>query len=693
MRLTQRSFTAGEVSPSVGARADLDWYSAALSECKNAYVRSQGGVYNREGTLYIDESRSYNDDEVRLIPFSFNKDQSYILVLTRKVIEIVYKDSFIHLPGTTDRLHIVTPFENIWNISRSGFADTMTMVDGVVAPQVLKRYSHTDWRISAIDFSVSTEKPNSLSITRANEESGSKDYSYAVTAIGLDDVESLAKEGRISTKPITSEQQMVITVGLFPKDKVESYNIYKSISPGSKIYGFIGSCKNDFPGGHGNFSGKFNDYNYEPDLLLSPPLDNKPFEQVNDRPRSCSFYQQRRIFASTNNDPQKIFCTEIGNISSMRYSKPSKPTDAIIQEVVSNSINRIRHILNLGGLLLLTSEGEMKVTAGQDSVLTPATFGAKVISSYGSSNVVPAQVRDTTIFSQEQGARLIGLNLDNQSTSVNSDIIGNDLSIRAEHIFQGKKIVDMSYCKEPYNILWCVLDDGTMAGLTYNREHRVWGFHRHETQGKYRTVATISNGNTSSTYMVVERNANGVTKHYVERMVEREDTNLVDCFFLDSGKTYRSQTPITVLTGLTYLNGLVVSILADGNVISGKVVSGGSVTLDFPAKVIHVGLPYVTELTTLEIDSARNTMKGRKKNVNSIVFGLYQTRGVKAGQSGQPLVELKERTDDKESISLKTGDANLVIKRGWENSGKIKILHDDPLPFGLISITPEFGVE
>lgn len=694
MKLTQRSFTAGEVSPSVGARADLDWYNAALSKCKNAYVRAQGGVYNREGTYYIGECVSSGDDDVRLISFSFSKDESYILVVTNKVIEVIYKDSFVTVTGSTNRVHVVTPFEKPWDISHSGFADTMTMVDGVNLPQVLKRYSHNDWRIEPIDFSVSTAAPSNIYMDRGTVESGSKKYAYAATAVGVNGIESLAKEGNVTTKPITSEIPMVIRAGFATKDEVESYNIYKSLSPESKIYGYIGSCKNDFIDAESHLVGEFFDYNYAPDVALSPPLDNEPFKDADNRPSACSFYQQRRIFASTKNDPQKIFCTETGDISSMRYSRPNKPTDAIIQEVVSNSIDRIRHIINFGGLLLLTSQGEIKVTEGADFVLTPATFGAKVISSYGSSTVVPAKVSDTVIFSQDQGARLVGLNIDRQSLSVDGNVLGNDLSIRAEHIFKGRTIRDITYCKEPYHIVWCVLDDGTIAGLTYNREHKVWGFHRHETQGGYVSAATIPSHNISGTYFVVERMVGGNKKHYVERMVKREDTNIEDCFYVDCGLSYDMSTPATVMSNLSHLEGLDVSILADGNVIYGKKVSGGSVTLDFPAKKVHVGLPYITELSTLSIDNASNTMRGRDKNVNSIVFDLYQTRGIKAGQVGKTLIELKPRDkDDGVSIKLKTGDAKLVIKRGWNSRGKIEIRHDYPLPFALISITPEFGVE
>ena len=49
----QPSFAAGELSPALYGRVDLQKYSVGLSKCRNAYVQQYGGVSNRPGTLYI----------------------------------------------------------------------------------------------------------------------------------------------------------------------------------------------------------------------------------------------------------------------------------------------------------------------------------------------------------------------------------------------------------------------------------------------------------------------------------------------------------------------------------------------------------------------------------------------------------------------------------------------------------------
>ena len=56
----------------------------------------------------------------------------------------------------------------------------------------------------------------------------------------------------------------------------------------------------------------------------------------------------------------------------------------------------------------------------------------------------------------------------------------------------------MSYNQEPDSILWCVRDDGVLAGLTYQRSENVIAWHRHKLGG------TFGAGASATGYGVVE---------------------------------------------------------------------------------------------------------------------------------------------------------------------------------------------
>jgi hypothetical protein len=76
----QKSFSAGEISPEMVARTDLDGYHSALKTCLNFIVSPTGDVKNRAGTKFVKETKN-PADRVRLLSFTFNKDQSYCLEL------------------------------------------------------------------------------------------------------------------------------------------------------------------------------------------------------------------------------------------------------------------------------------------------------------------------------------------------------------------------------------------------------------------------------------------------------------------------------------------------------------------------------------------------------------------------------------------------------------------------------------
>ena len=61
--------------------------------------------------------------------------------------------------------------------------------------------------------------------------------------------------------------------------------------------------------------------------------------------------------------------------------------------------------------------------------------------------------------------------------------IAPDMTLLAEHITEGG-IVDVDYAQEPDSIYWAVRADGTLLGLTYQREEDVIGWHRHIIGGK-----------------------------------------------------------------------------------------------------------------------------------------------------------------------------------------------------------------
>ena len=74
----QTNFTAGQLSPRLHGRVDINKYNNGLKTQKNAYSLPHGGVVRRGGFRYVAGVKT-NSTKVRLVRFEFSVTQAYIL--------------------------------------------------------------------------------------------------------------------------------------------------------------------------------------------------------------------------------------------------------------------------------------------------------------------------------------------------------------------------------------------------------------------------------------------------------------------------------------------------------------------------------------------------------------------------------------------------------------------------------------
>lgn len=148
------------------------------------------------------------------------------------------------------------------------------------------------------------------------------------------------------------------------------------------------------------------------------------------------------------------------------------------------------------------------------------------------------------------------------------------------------------------------------------------------------------------------------------------------------------------VSGLDHLEGETVAILADADVHPQKEVVGGTVLLDYPAGVVHVGLPYRAMIETLEInDPGQPTLRNTKKLMHRIGLIVRNTRGIQVGSHLDHLDELPQREFEAwgENTSPLTGFGRVDITAQWGvDAGKLYIVSDDPLPAEILAIVPTF---
>ena len=76
-RVGQAVFAKGEISEELVARFDVASYGTALRKANNVVVLKYGGVAKRPGLRLV--SQVYKDEGVRLMPFQYSLEQTYII--------------------------------------------------------------------------------------------------------------------------------------------------------------------------------------------------------------------------------------------------------------------------------------------------------------------------------------------------------------------------------------------------------------------------------------------------------------------------------------------------------------------------------------------------------------------------------------------------------------------------------------
>lgn len=432
------------------------------------------------------------------------------------------------------------------------------------------------------------------------------------------------------------------------------------------------------------------DDNVQADTTQSPPDDIISLNgDASDYPATTTYHEQRRWFAGTDGKPQVLWATRTGTESNLTSSIPSRDADAMELRVASGQYNRIRHLVALSDLIAFTAGGEFRIYSEGAPAITPTSVSIKPQGYAGASNVQPVVTTGSILYVQAQGSRIRELSYSWEANAYRTV----DVSIMAPHRFNGFTITDLAYGRAPDSICWAVRNDGVLLGLTYVPDQQVYGWHAHDTDGAFESVCVVPEGGEDVLYVVVRRKIGANQLRYIERLRSRIFTDQADAFFVDSGLTYEGQ-PVTTLSGLSHLEGKTVDILADGAVHPRRVVSGGSITLEYPASKVHVGLPITSDLRTLPLalEGAQAVGQGTIKNVNKVHLRVSQSSVVKAGPDFTRLREYPARAVSDPYGSppaLRDGELTLPIDPSWNQDAAVCVRQDLPLPLTVLSMTLE----
>mgnify|MGYP000237487578 CR=1 FL=1 len=296
------------------------------------------------------------------------------------------------------------------------------------------------------------------------------------------------------------------------------YNVYKRVGGTSgDTPGFIGRSKGGF----------FTDDNILPDMSITPPAGEDPFDEEGNYPSSVDYYQQRKIYSGTVARPQTTWMSRIGTENNMMQSLPVRDDDSINFRLAGREQNAIKFMIALQNLVLFSENAEWVVSSVSGAALTPSTIAVMQQSSVGCADVKPVVSGNSILFVQAGSNRVMQMEYNFNAQAYSPE----DVSMLAFHLFENHHIVSMVIERGIFPVLWCVRDDGVLLGLTYAPKQNVIAWHRHDVGGEVKWATSTKEQSGVAVYLAVSRD--GVM------CIERMDnySNWRDRSYFDALKT------------------------------------------------------------------------------------------------------------------------------------------------------------
>ena len=400
-------------------------------------------------------------------------------------------------------------------------------------------------------------------------------------------------------------------------------------------------------------------------------------------PKLCTFYQDRFVVAATDSKPNFIWFSRTGDYPNFGVEKVEGTiTDdsAITMPVINRKMCEIRHLVPANDLIILTSGNEWIVRG--DKTITPTNCNLKTQTQRGALSCEPQFIGNRCVFVQERGGTVRDMGYSYES----DNYTGQDLTLFVKTLVKGHLAVTSAYAQDPDSIIYYVRDDGQLNCLTYIPEQKVYGWSHFVTNGKYRYVESVAEGEQDTIYFVVDRVINNKSVKCIERSIPlyTEDNSdvFLDCYVkvANSIKTDYINAP--------HLVGQMVDIVIDGQQMPSRVVPPtGVIKLDGKANVITVGLPYTTKIKIPNVEQQINdgTLQGRVATVSRVVLRMYKSFGGKVGRTFDRMDDITLPPNE-----LFTGDKPVILPKmgiNYSTDTSICIKHSDPFPFNLLSIT------
>lgn len=586
MRSTILAANAGELSPKMISRIDVDQYQKGCKKLQNFFVTPYGAIERRPGTEFIGYAQSEN---IRLIRFVFSADIAFICEFGEKYIKF-------YRHGKEVGLILESPYtyNDLAKLKYIQSADVMILVHPDYPVYELKRIEENIFKLEEKVFKyppmLDINSDNNKTMRVIAQQTGDVELSKGTEVKVLCNREEFTEDSIGSYYQLThvrSENELnadfnknyatdVIEIygawtfsthGTWTgtlyiersDDLGESWQIFKTCTSAKdsnytdsfeefeeEIYyrlrmadyvqsdtGTMKFCRAKISNPEFMVKGvvqitEYIDTNQANGIISKRIYSQNPtnewaegvFSKRNGYPVTAVFYEERLVLAGNKKQPNRIFFSRTNEWDNFLIG--ANANDGIDITLSSDTVNEIVWLNAQNSLAVGTLDSEWILTTADGAPLSPTNLPSTMLQSVFGSAVIPAFLAgDTVIFVQRKNRKLREFiySNDKQGYAV------SDLTAMAEHITESG-IKEVALQQLPDTIIWCVLNDGTIATLTYERTQGVTGWAKQLFDGEVRSIAVLPTADgEDEVYLAIARD-NGF---FIEKMSARDSNNYIDC--------------------------------------------------------------------------------------------------------------------------------------------------------------------
>ena len=721
----QSNFSTGELDPLVRARIDLAQYNNALAKATNIVIQPQGGLRRRPGSKYITELSSAAADGVRLVPFEFNVNDSYMLCFTNNRMHVIKDGIQITNINGSGNPYLTTTITSamlssiVWTQS----ADTMIIVQEDLQPQLLVRgATDSSWTISAISFDSipkyafdlqvfepkATLTPSAVSgnitvtVSAYHSDTGSLQAATTTSvtlksaASATDDIfvglcvhmTSGAQSGK--ARKITDYNGTTKVATVFP-----AWETAPVATDNYKIVPFAVESVNQYINAVPQGRARILEYVSDTEVRA---ITEYPFFDTTARttgnwsiecfyedvwsaakgwPRTVTFHEGRLYFGGSKSRPSTIWGSKIGIFYDFVPTE-SLDDDAIEATLDTSSLNIVVDMISGRDLQVFTTGGEFYVPQTSTDPITPLTLSFKAVSRNGTKPGSRVQSLESgTVYIQRLGKSVNEfLFSDTQLTYVTQRI-----SLLSGHLLKSPTRMTLRRANstdEGDLLMMANETDGSLAVFSVMRSQQITAPSEFITDGSYIDVQV----DVSDIYTVVKRTFDSTDRYFVELFGFDYFT---DCAFVGAAAAS--------LAGLPH-EGESINVITDGVPQANETVTSGAITFDRASTTSYeVGLPFTVYAKTMpiELKIQTGTRMGFKKRVVEINAIVHNTQHMELNGNPLPFRIFDNPLLD-EAVPVFTGIKRVNGVLGYSREQAVEISQTVPLKMTLLGLEYKVAV-